>query len=153
MYKNTAKQELTLRLNTNVKVSITENKIVMIEEILRKYPDEESCPFRLIMDHFGNKWSMIVIITLAGNGTMRFNELDKSIVDISQKMLTSTLQVLEKDGFIKRTIYPEVPPKVEYNLTELGYDLLPLVENVAEWAILYSKQILSARAEKSLSRK
>lgn len=140
-------------MKTNVKVSIAENKIVMIEEILKKYPDEESCPFRLIMDHFGNKWSMIVIITLAGNGTMRFKELDKSIPDISQKMLTSTLQSLGKDGFIKRTIYQEVPPKVEYHLTELGYDLLPLVENVAEWAILYSPEIREARNKNNFSKK
>lgn len=125
----------------------------MIEEILKKYPYEENCPFRLIMDHFGNKWSMIIIITLAGNGTMRFNELDKAIVDISQKMLTSSLQALERDGFIKRTIYQQVPPKVEYELTELGCDLLPLVENVAEWATLYSTQILNARAEKLHSHK
>lgn len=125
----------------------------MIEEILKKYPYEENCPFRLILDHFGNKWSMIVVITLAGNGTMRFNQLDKSIVDISQKMLSSTLQSLEKDGFVERTIYQEVPPKVEYKLTELGYNLLPLVENVAEWATLYSSQILDARAEKLLSLK
>jgi len=132
-----------------VKVSFAENKNVMTEEILKKYPYEENCPFRLIMDHFGNKWSMIVIITLAEKKVMRFNELDKSIADISQKMLTSTLQSLEKDGFINRTVYPEVPPRVEYSLTELGCELLPLIENVAEWAILYSKQILSSRSEKT----
>ncbi|WP_236264029.1 helix-turn-helix domain-containing protein [Dysgonomonas sp. Marseille-P4677] len=97
------------------------------------------------MNHFGNKWSMIVIITLASNRTMRFNELDKAIVGISQKMLTSTLQALENDGFVSRTMYQEIPPRVEYKLSDLGLNLLPLIENVAEWITQYSGEINKAK--------
>lgn len=86
------------------------------------------------MDHFGNKWSMIIIITLGENGTMRFNELDKCITDISQKMLTTTLRLLEHDGFVKRKMHTTIPPCVEYSFTELGLNLLPLIENFAEWS-------------------
>lgn len=113
----------------------------MFEDILKKYPYEEDCPFRLIVKHFGNKWSMIIIVTLANNGKLRFGELDSKIKGISQKMLTSTLQLLENDGFISRTVFQKVPPKVEYDLTELGLNLLPLIQNVADWVNIFSNEI------------
>ncbi|MDP4206158.1 MAG: helix-turn-helix domain-containing protein, partial [Bacteroidota bacterium] len=79
----------------------------------------EFCPIRNILDRFGDKWSILVIITLGKNGKMRFNELNNAINDISQKMLTVTLRTLEADGLLTRTIYPQIPPKVEYELTEM----------------------------------
>ncbi|MCD7971866.1 MAG: helix-turn-helix transcriptional regulator [Candidatus Azobacteroides sp.] len=119
-----------------------------MKEFLKKYPYTENCPFRMVMEHFGNKWSMIIIITLGENGRMRFNELDKCIVDISQKVLTSTLRILEKDGFINRTVHPEVPPRVEYELSDLGKDLLPLIERFADWSYEHIGEIEKARSEK-----
>lgn len=100
------------------------------------------------MEHFGNKWSMIILITLGENGKMRFNELDKCIVDISQKVLTSTLRTLEKDGFVKRKMYSEIPPRVEYKLTALGMDLLPLIEGFADWSYEHIDEIKKAQTRK-----
>lgn len=121
----------------------------MFEEILEKYPQEECCPFRLILEHIGNKWSLIIIINLANNKIMRFNELDKSINGISQKILSSSLQKLEHDGFISRTVYQEIPPKVEYRLTELGSNLIPLIKDIAKWISIYSKDIKGIHIPKS----
>jgi len=77
---------------------------------------------------------MLVLFTLNGSGVMRFNALQKSIPDISQKMLTATLRTLEVDGLVKRTIYPEVPPKVEYSLTQKAETLIPHINALIGWA-------------------
>lgn len=119
-----------------------------MKEFLKKYPYTEDCPFRMVMEHFGNKWSMIIIVTLGENGRMRFNELDKCIEDISQKVLTSTLRMLEKDGFVKRKMYSEIPPRVEYELSALGLDLLPLIESFADWSYEHIDEIKKAQARK-----
>jgi DNA-binding HxlR family transcriptional regulator len=94
----------------------------------------ENCPIRTVLDRFGDKWSVLVILSLGKVEKMRFNELHKSIADISQKMLTVTLRTLEADGLIRRTIFPEVPPRVEYNITERGKSLLPHLHNLTKWA-------------------
>ena len=116
-----------------------------MKNFLIKYPYAGDCPFRSVMNRFGDKWSMLIIVTLGENGKMRFGELDKSIEDISQKMLTSTLRILEEDGLISRTVYPQIPPKVVYELTGLGESLLPLIENLAEWTISHIEEINDAR--------
>lgn len=91
---------------------------------------------------------MIILITLGENEKMRFNELDKCIEDISQKVLTSTLRTLEKDGFVKRKMYPEIPPRVEYKLSALGLELLPLIERFADWSYEHIDEIRKAQARK-----
>ena len=95
---------------------------------------QPDCPIRNILARICDKWSMLVMVTLDDKGVMRFNELQKSIPDISQKMLTVTLRTLEEDGFVKRKIYAEVPPKVEYSLTDRAHSLLPLIDNLVTWA-------------------
>lgn len=95
---------------------------------------QPDCPIRNILSRICDKWSMLVMVTLDDKGVMRFNELQKSIPDISQKMLTVTLRTLEEDGFVKRKIYAEVPPKVEYSLTERAHSLLPLIDSLVAWA-------------------
>ena len=80
------------------------------------------------------------------NGTMRFNEIQKSIGDISQRMLTLTVRTLEADGLIKRNVYPEVPPRVEYALTDRGRSLMPLLKELVRWALDNQEQILEERA-------
>lgn len=77
---------------------------------------------------------MLVLLFLGGIDKMRFNELHKAVGDISQKMLTVTLKTLEADGLIKRTVFPEIPPRVEYNLTERGRSLIPHLKNLTQWA-------------------
>src|SRR5688572_3605135 len=101
----------------------------------KKYWREENCPVRTILDRFGDKWSILVILILGEQEKLRFNELNKQIGDVSQKMLTVTLRTLEADGLIKRTIYPQVPPRVEYEITALGKTLLPHIHNLSEWAV------------------
>ena len=90
---------------------------------------------------------MLILLLLRDQGVMRFNEIDKAIGDISQKMLAKTLKTLEADGFITRKVYPTVPPKVEYTLTELGLDLVPYIENISVWAFNNLETILNNRKE------
>ena len=95
------------------------------------FPD---CPIRNILARIGDKWSLLVLFTLQQNGTMRFNFLQKAIPDISQKMLTVTLRMLEEDGYVNRKIYAQVPPRVEYSLTERANTLLPHINALVLWA-------------------
>lgn len=106
---------------------------------------ENFCPIRHILDRFGDKWSILVLLELKKRGTLRFNELNKCIPDISQKMLTSTLRTLEADSLIKRTIFPEVPPRVEYRLTNIGESLLPHIQTLVDWALENQEAILASR--------
>ena len=99
-----------------------------------KFLDIDNCPVRTVLDRFGDKWSTLVILVLGDGGTLRFGELHKLIPDISQKMLTVTLRTLEADGLVDRKVYPQVPPKVEYSLTEMGHSLLPHIDALAKWA-------------------
>lgn len=102
---------------------------------------ENFCPVRDILDRFGDKWSILVLLELSHNGIMRFNVLSKHIPDVSQKMLTVTLRTLEADRLVKRTVYPEVPPRVEYELTELGKTLIPHINGLVDWALLNKQEI------------
>lgn len=94
---------------------------------------KDICPVRSVLDGIGGKWSILILDILGEKGTLRFSEISKALGDISQKMLTSTLRSLEADGIILRTMYAEIPPRVEYELTELGYDLLPNIQNLINW--------------------
>ncbi len=93
-----------------------------------------TCPIRNVLSRIGDKWSMLVLYTLKQHGVLRFNGLKLYIPDISKKMLSAALKVLEADGLISRKVYAEIPPKVEYTLTERGQTLIPLINNLIEWA-------------------
>jgi DNA-binding HxlR family transcriptional regulator len=103
------------------------------------------CPIRDIIARISDKWSMLAILALGGFGKMRFNELKHKIGDVSQRMLTVTLRNLEGDGLITRTIYPEVPPRVEYELTPLGHSLLAQYAVFADWASANGEMIIKSR--------
>ncbi len=109
-------------------------------------PQEErsECPLRDVLDRVGDKWSVLVVILLRG-GRMRFSELRRSIDGISQRMLTQTLRQLERDGLVDRTVYPEVPVRVEYELTPLGVTLNEPLSALAGWAETNRTVILSNR--------
>ncbi|MGJ8571354.1 MAG: winged helix-turn-helix transcriptional regulator [Hoeflea sp.] len=92
----------------------------------------------------GDKWSVLVVSTL-GNGRLRFSELKRAVDGISQKMLTTTLRGLERDGYLTRTVFPTVPPRVDYELTELGYELLEPVSALGRWAVTNHARVLDAR--------
>ena len=105
------------------------------------------CPMRDVVARISDKWSMLAIYALGGYGKMRFNELKYKISDISQRMLTVTLRNLEADGVITRKIYPEVPPRVEYELTTLGYSLMEQINVLADWANENGAMIVKSRAK------
>jgi DNA-binding HxlR family transcriptional regulator len=97
-----------------------------------------------ILSRVGDKWSVQIVVQLGG-GPKRFNELRRIVGGISQRMLTLTLRGLERDGLVTRTVYPTIPPRVEYRLTELGCSLLKTVRALGSWAIENRDQILEAR--------
>lgn len=110
----------------------------------KMYPD---CPIRNVLTRICDKWSMLVIYTLHTHSgeTLRFNALRKLIPDVSQKMLTSTLRTLEEDGYVTRHVYAEVPPRVEYSLTDRAISLIPIIDNLIGWAEDNMAQILRDR--------
>lgn len=112
-------------------------------KVLNKDQDELK---RDILNHIGNKWSLFVIHALGIDGKMRFSNLQNHIDGISQKMLTKCLRELERDGLVSRSIYPEVPPRVEYELTPLGRGLLVQVTPLWFWIARHSNELKSARA-------
>lgn len=115
---------------------------LMVEDSL--FPD---CPIRNILARISDKWSLLVIYTLhnAGKASMRFKELQRAVPDISQKMLTVTLRTLAEDGLVTRTVFPEVPPRVEYALTIRAQSLLPHIDALIGWAKENMEAILQDR--------
>ena len=94
------------------------------------------CPVRNVLSRIGDRWSLLVLLALHDKAeAMRFSDLCRAIPDVSQKMLTSTLRKLEADDLLSRTIYPEVPPRVEYKLTKRGKTLIPLLNQLVDWSL------------------
>jgi DNA-binding HxlR family transcriptional regulator len=106
----------------------------------------EDCEVRQILDRIADKWSLLVIALLQDR-TMRFNELRREVDGISQRMLTVTLRQLERDGLVSRTVYPVVPPRVEYALTPLGATLHATIRTLVDWTEEHQSEIATARAE------
>lgn len=108
--------------------------------------EDENCKaVRTILGRVGDKWSILIVVLL-GDGATRFNEIKRSVVGISQRMLTLTLRGLERDGFVKRTHFPTIPPRVEYELTPLGRSLWKAVEPIGTWAQTHVSHVAKARA-------
>ncbi len=118
----------------------------MKKEKLDTYQSLANCPIRNVLSRLGDKWSILVIVVLDANGTMRFSDLHKNIEDISHRMLTVTLRTLETDGLVNRKVYPEVPPRVEYCLTSIGEGLIPHINGLVEWASNNMSEIMEKRA-------
>ncbi|MBE6288777.1 MAG: helix-turn-helix transcriptional regulator [Bacteroidaceae bacterium] len=95
-----------------------------------------ACPIRNVISRFGDKWSMLVLFLLnkSDTGVMRFNEIRRFMSDCSQKMLSQTLKNLEQSHLVHRQVYPEVPPRVEYSLTETGKSLMPVITALINWS-------------------
>ncbi|MET9320888.1 helix-turn-helix domain-containing protein [Streptomyces sp. NPDC003038] len=107
---------------------------------------DDDCGIRDVLDRLGDKWSVLVVVELTA-GVQRFKELQRAVDGISQRMLTLTVRRLERDGLVTRTVYPTVPPQVEYELTELGRSLSRVVQGLAEWSLAHRPQIAAARQE------
>ncbi|RCV52729.1 winged helix-turn-helix transcriptional regulator [Marinitenerispora sediminis] len=107
-------------------------------------PADNDCPVREVLDIVGNKWSVMIVVLL-GRRSYRFNELHRSIEGISQRMLTRTLRLLVRDGLVARTAYATVPPRVDYELTDLGRTLLEPLTALSGWADTHRGDIRAAR--------
>ena len=94
-----------------------------------------NCPIRQVISRFGDKWSVLVLYSLhaSDTGILRFNEIRRLMTDCSQKMLSQTLKNLEQSHLVNRKVYPEVPPRVEYSLTDTGKSLMPAIMSLIEW--------------------
>lgn len=100
----------------------------------------QPCPIATTVGLIGNKWKLLIIRDLL-DGTRRFGELRKSVAGISQKVLTDNLRTMEADGLLVRKVYAEVPPRVEYTLSELGYSLQPVLGSMSDWGVMYKKRM------------
>lgn len=102
--------------------------------------DLPACPVELTLMLISNKWKILIIRDLL-EGTKRFSELKSSVSNISQKVLTANLREMEQNGLVTRKIYPEIPPRVEYTLTEIGYSLEPLLDVMDKWGTWYREKV------------
>lgn len=107
-------------------------------------PYREACPTRQLLDRIGDQWTVLVIGCL-DSGPQRYTEIARRIEGVSQKMLTQTLRALERDGIVERTVFPVVPPHVEYDLTELGRTLQDPIRMLERWALQNIDAVLDSR--------
>lgn len=110
-------------------------------------PYARGCPSRDLLDQIGSKWAVLILGDLGRHGACRFSQLRQSLAGVSEKMLTQTLRTLERDGLVRRTVYPEVPPRVEYELTPLGQTLREPLKALTGWSVDHITEVLSAREE------
>ena len=106
--------------------------------------EAEACPVQEVLERVAGKWSILIMVAAAG-GPIRFTELERAIPSISRRMLTLTLRHLERDGLITRTVYPTVPPKVEYELTPIAHELRTAFLTLTKWAETHREAIVAAR--------
>lgn len=104
-----------------------------------------ACPIRQVISRFGNKWSLLVLFLLnrSDTGVMRFNEMHRFMTDCSQKMLSQTLKNLEQSHLVHREIFPEIPPRVEYSLTETGRSLMPALSALIDWGKEHFNEVVT----------
>ncbi|MGB0733241.1 MAG: winged helix-turn-helix transcriptional regulator [Pontibacterium sp.] len=103
------------------------------------------CPVEVAVEVIGGKWKTVILFHLIRNNTMRFNALKRTMPDITQRMLTKQLRELEASGIVHREIYQEIPPKVEYSITEFGQTLVPILESLYDWGASYIQQEKAAQ--------
>ena len=113
---------------------------------------DENYPTRRLLELIGDKWTPILVYIL-GQGTKRYGELRRHLPDVSKKMLTQTLRALEEAGLLRRTVYAEVPPKVEYDLTELGRSFLEPVTALCRWATNHPDELAAVRQKRKMARR
>ncbi|MEO0472892.1 MAG: helix-turn-helix domain-containing protein [Bacteroidota bacterium] len=105
----------------------------------KNIPDTSDCPVTYCMKQIGGKWKPIILF-LISKGVNRFGKLQRAIDGISKQMLTKQLRELEKAGILTRTIFPEIPPHVEYDITDFGYTLFPIIESMRDWGEAYMQE-------------
>jgi len=115
------------------------------QQAISTEPNFDACPVRGVLDRIGDKWSTLMVLTLALR-PHRFGELKRAIPDISQRMLTQTLRDLQRDGYVSRKVFPTTPPAVEYSLTDLGQSLMTPLSSLVDWAVRTRGAVEAARA-------
>jgi len=128
--------------------NLTVTFILKVNEVTGMRSKEDilpECPVAATVALIGSKWKLLIMRNLLSR-PWRFNELQKSIEGISQKALTEALRSMEADGIVDRTVYPEVPPRVEYSLTELGESMRPIIKAMESWGLAYKEQRQNAEA-------
>lgn len=131
--------------------TITENEKIRVARKIKKMfghidqRTEQYCPIRDVMALASDKWSILIVLYLGYYPILRFNELKKKVYGISNKVLSEKLKFLETDGYLSRTLYPEVPIRVEYELTDFGHSYLRKLLDLTEWVTQYSETILENR--------
>ncbi|MFF4753258.1 winged helix-turn-helix transcriptional regulator [Streptomyces sp. NPDC002514] len=125
----------------------------MTEPIASWDPYARGCPSRDLLDQIGSKWAVLVIGELGRHGACRFTQLRQRLAGVSEKMLTQTLRILERDGLVRRTVYPEIPARVEYGLSPLGQTLREPLRALTEWSVQHTDEVLAAREEYELRAK
>uniref|UniRef100_A0A2A4YWM4 Transcriptional regulator n=1 Tax=OCS116 cluster bacterium TaxID=2030921 RepID=A0A2A4YWM4_9PROT len=126
--------------NNQLSLLLNDNTQSIIDRISKKPLFDETCIFSLAARLLGDKWTIIVLVALMEK-TKRYGELQKQIPTISPKMLVQTLKNLERAGLVNRKIYPEVPPRVEYKLTDFGHSLIPVVSLLCEWSVEHEAKL------------
>ncbi len=134
------KQVVINKLYSHKKVTITDNQLLIIKKLLmleKKSVGIHVCPVTFTMSKIGGKWKPIILhlinVSTPDRVSNRFGVMQRGIEGISKQMLTKQLRELEADGILSRTIYAEIPPRVEYNLTDLGQSLLPIIKSMKQW--------------------
>lgn len=125
-------------------MNIEENSDWLAECLRWTKQESETCPMRQLLDCIGDTWTLLIVLNL-GAGKQRFSELKRSVSGISQRMLTQTLRQLERDGMVRRTVFPTNPPSVEYELNELGFSMLDAIRALIEWTAANQNRIADAR--------
>lgn len=130
-------------------------KAVVVKVMKRSIVQDEkfpTCPVRNVLARLCDKWTLLVIYILdrSGKDSMRFMELKQLMPDVSQRMLTMTLRTMEEDGYVTRTIFPEIPPRVEYTLTARTKSLMPILGSLLEWAIDNMDDVMRDRKKMKL---
>jgi DNA-binding HxlR family transcriptional regulator len=110
-------------------------------------PYARGCPSRDLLDRIGDKWTVLVLGELGKDGPCRFTELRKRLEGVSEKMLTQTLRALERDGLVRRTVYPTVPARVEYELTPLGQSVREPLKALTQWSVQHIDEVLAAQED------
>ena len=100
-----------------------------------------TCPIRNVLSRFSDKWSLLIMCSIQANGKLRYKEVRNCVPDISHKMLTVSLKKLEEDHLILRKAYAEIPPRVEYSLTEMGESLMPAIQLLIEWSLAHFEAV------------
>jgi DNA-binding HxlR family transcriptional regulator len=113
-------------------------------------PYARGCPSRDLLDQIGSKWAVLVLGELGRRGACRFTQLRQRLAGVSEKMLTQTLRTLERDGLVRRTVYPEVPARVEYELTPMGQTLREPLKALTAWSVRHIAEVQAAREEYDL---